>query len=252
MGQRPRVAELETAMKLTDFFDRAYVINLRRRSDRMQQFCEEVDSHFGVPSGFIRRWDAFDNPKHGHSGCTRSHRELLRYICSSGLERVLVFEDDCAAVTKDVLHAAGFRPEGNSVWNTHCRILNGNGTLNERFMGQWVPADWDVLYLGGGYGEPPLERINPWVIRCGFMQTTSSYGITREFAQRWTEEVNKGGGLDHHPGPIDNVFGSMAHSNRYYVLQPRLTYQRESVSDITGQKNSYLMSMTDPAHENMV
>jgi hypothetical protein len=82
------------------------------------------------------------------------------------------------------------------------------------------------------------------------MQTTSSYGITRRFARKWTNMV--GDDLDKHPGAIDNLFGSFAKENRYYVLQPRLTYQIASQSDLTGRNNSYLMSMCDPTQESLI
>lgn len=237
---------------LEHHFDAAYVINLDRRQDRLEQFEQDQKSNWRVPKDFVKRWQAFDNPTNCHAGCTRSHRMLLRHIASSGYDRVLVMEDDCAAITKPILERAGHYP-GGKVWDTFCKINNGLGSVNERFS-ELIPhvPEYDVLYLGGGYGEPPISRVNEFVIRCGFMQTTSSYGISREFAEKWSNLVDAHGGLDHHPGPIDNLFGSFAKDHRYYVLQPRLTFQRESYSDITGQVNGYLDSMTNPLHENMV
>jgi len=154
-------------------------------------------------------------------------------------------------ITKDVLQTNNFHPSVSvlPVWERHCSIMDGNGTLSERFGCFEIP-DYDVLYLGAGYAEKPIKRINEHIIQVGRMFTTSSYGITKKFAQTWTERV--GFDLDSHPGAIDQVFGSFAHEFTYLCLQPRLTYQRKSYSDLNGGTNSYLQSMCDPEHENLV
>lgn len=241
-------------MRLEQFFDAAFVINLNRRQDRIADFWVDWGTHSGCSDNFVKRWEAFDNPTNGHAGCTRSHRELLAHIAASDYSQVLIMEDDSSIITQEVLYEAGFRP-GSRVWNTWHDAPGSN--LNERFdfLSEHVPhkwEKWDILYIGGGYGEPPISRINKYVLRAGFMQTTSCYGVTREFARKFTGALNSQGGFDWHPGPIDNTIGGFAKENLFYVLQPRLTYQRKSYSDITSESHSYLNSMTDPALENVV
>jgi len=240
---------------LEQHFDACFCINLDKRKDRWAECLAEIQNHLGTPDGFVQRWSGCEHPSNGHAGCTRSHRELLRHVAATGYTRVLVLEDDFAVITLDRLKEKGFQP-GYQVWDTFCTVNQGQGSLNQRFgaLSYFVPDDYDVLYLGAGYGENPISRLNKHVIRCGFMQTTSSYGITGKFAKRWTELVDAatGGDLERHPGPIDNTFGSMSHEHKYYVFQPRLMYQRESVSNITDKVECYLYSMSDPAHESKV
>lgn len=248
---------------LEQHFDACYCINLTARKDRWEESLQEIKTNFGTPDGFVKRWSGYHHPTHGHSGCTRSHRELLRHVAREGYRRVLVLEDDFAVITLDRLKEKGFKP-GYQVWDTFCRINNGQGNLNQRFgaLSYFIPDFYDVLYLGAGYGENPISRLNKHVIRCGFMQTTGSYGITGHFAKIWSDKIDKSVGatpemseeeiLSRHPGPIDNVFGSLSHDHAYYVLQPRLMYQRESMSNITDRTECYLYSMTDPAHESQV
>lgn len=240
---------------LESFFDKIFIINLARRHDRWAECVDELAWH-NIPLSAVERVEGFDHPTSGHAGCTRSHRELIRRIADGPWNRVLVLEDDFQVVTLDLLRQHGFRP-GSKVRETFCSILCGDGNLSNRFkaLSLYLPYEWDVLYLGAGYGEPPISRVNKHVIRCGFMQTTSSYGITKEFAKIWTEKVDAAVGgpePDRHPGPIDNVFGSMAKDHLYYVFQPRLLCQRKSKSDLDGETNSRINSMTDPNHENMV
>lgn len=239
---------------LQNFFDKIFVINLHRRPDRWSDCVKELEAH-GIPKEAVTRFDAFDHPTSGHEGCTRSHRMLLRQIADSDWEQVLILEDDFQVITTDVLRESGFKHD-NPVWQTFMSIPCGNN-LNTRFqyLSRFLPPKWDVIYLGGGYGEPPISRVNEYVIRCGFMQTTSSYGITREFARVWTDKIDASMGdsdLQKHPGPIDNVFGSLSHDHNFYVFQPRMIFQRKSPSDITGENNSYLYSMTDTTHEKIV
>lgn len=239
---------------LSTFFDKAFCINLDRRRDRWEQCQQEIKSQ-GLESLNIGRFPGYDHPTNGHQGCSRSHRMLLRLIAGGPWERVLIFEDDFQVITLDELRKGGFTPD-NVVWKNHMSIPCGDNA-NDRFkyLSKFLPLDWDVIYLGAGYGEPPISRLNHHVIHCGFMQTTSSYGITREFAKVWTKKVDDSMGsadLERHPGPIDNVFGSMAKDHRYYVFQPRMFFQRKSKSDITGEENSYLFSMTDCAHEKLL
>lgn len=237
-------------MKLTDYFQRIYLINLKRREDRLLESIKEFHEN-GIENYTI--FEAYDNPSNGHAGCTRSHRMLLREIADGPHDRVLILEDDFAAVNLMRLRLAGFK-EGNPVWDTFMSLNNGTGDLNQRFncLTPWLPSEWDCLYLGGSFKENPISRLNKHVIRCGGMLTTSSYGITREFAKKWTAEADAEGDLDHFIGPIDLFFSKLSHANRFYVVQPRLIFQRQSVSDLDGGNHSRLFDMTDSAHESKV
>lgn len=244
-------------------FDACFCINLAKRKDRWEECQREIAKNFGVSPDWVRRFEAYQHPTNGHCGCTRSHRQLIRNIARGDWGRVLVLEDDFEMVTFDALRPRGFHP-GHKVWEAHASVLGGNGTLNARFhyLSAFLPAYYDVLYLGAAYGEPPISRHNKHVIRCGFMQTTGSYGIHKEFAKKWTDTLDAALGctpqmseeekLSRHPGPIDNCFGGMSHDHLFYVFQPRLIFQRESWSDLEDKQSCHLNSMTDPVHENMV
>lgn len=240
---------------MTTYFDQVFLINLKHRQDRLTFTLDEL-AMGGVDVSKINRFDAFPTPQDGMIGATRSHRTLWRLIAGSCWKRVLILEDDIQAVTTQVLKENGFRDD-SQVMKTHRSILDGLGGLTQRFwhLTNYIPNEWDILYLGAGYGEPPISRVNAHVIRCGFMQCCSSYGISNTFAKILDAEVSKRCGTDDlnfHPGQPDNVLGWLSHDHRYYCLQPRLLFQRASYSDITKETHSYLMSMSDPYHENLV
>lgn len=240
-------------MSINEYFQRVFIINLRRRTDR-RALAEAELAASGIDPAIVEWVEAFDNPTNGHAGCTRSHRDLIRRISTGPWDRVLVLEDDFKVLTLDDLVSNGFAAyKPSPVLDAFKSVLNGRGNLNMRFTAliPFLPETFDVLYLAAGYGEPPISRYNQHVLRVGFMQTTGTYGITRDFSKIWTEKIDSANG-DNHPGPIDNTFGSLSHDHLYYCLQPRLAYQRSSPSDITGQCNSYLMSGTDGYHENLI
>lgn len=233
-------------------WDRAFVINLERRRDRWADTQDEL-RRCGIAG--VERWDGFDHPTSGHEGCTRSHRELMRHVASGPWDRVLVFEDDLAAVTKNRLRISGFK-ESQTVWQRHCSILDGEGSAIERIiaLSAFWPEKWDMIYLGGGYGEAPISRLNAHMVRCGTMKGTGSYIVTKSFAKAFTEaaELESCGDLKHFVGPIDNYFGKFSKDYLHYCIQPRVFFQRKSPSDISGESNSHLYLGTDPTHESMV
>jgi hypothetical protein len=241
-------------MKLTDFFDKIFVINLKRRPDRWAECIEEF-LLAKIPLHAVERWEAIDNPLNGSEAGARSHRALMRHIAASGYKNVLILEDDFAAITKPILSANGFTPDSR-VMQTYCSVMDGTGTFAERFsfLLGWLPPHWELIYLAGGYAEKPFGRVNEHFLRVGKMKCCSSYAVTGDFARRFTAWLDEktGGDLTYGLGQADDVLGLFSEQAIYLCLQPRLLYQRKSKSDLTGLTDSYLMSMTDPAHENMV
>lgn len=236
---------------LEEYFPKIFVINLARRQDRLRHFLREMRMNY-VPVDAIERFDAYDTPHHGMIGATKSHRQVIRRVANGPCERALIFEDDAEVLTLEKLQKAGFI-SSQDVWKTHCSVLNGMGNLQARFgtLVPFIPAQWDMLWLGGGYGAPPIARVNKHVIRFSYVKNCAAYGISRDFAQRWTEQIDKTVPLET-TGAVDDMFMGFAERNRFYIFQPRLIFTGKTKSDVNGLENSYLMNMTDPVAEGMV
>jgi hypothetical protein len=173
----------------------------------------------------VERFEGYDqisdgNRVNGNLGCTASHRALLEIISYQQWPRVLILEDDFEVCVSD---------------------------FNERFseMIEEVPTDWDMLYLGGAYGEPPQYRHSDHVIRINRIMTTSSYAVTAQMARRLAPYVSGG-------GPIDSVYGNFHSQTNSYISQPRLMVQYANVSDLVEQHMDNSQSMLDPHHEDML
>jgi hypothetical protein len=202
------------------YWDRIIVINLERRTDRWAHFLNEM-MNIGVTS--FERFYGYDKPAYsspvpsGNEGCTASHRGVLEIIAFNKWRRVLVLEDDVEVIVRDF----------NATWEA----------VEPR-----IPVEWDMLYLGGHYGEDPIARVNANVLRCGCMLTTSSYGITWQMARRMAPAIC---GI----GPIDSLYGGFHRKNRCLITQPRFFAQYTNVSDLQDREMNNRMCMTDRRHE---
>lgn len=207
---------------IEDYFTRIFVINREARKDRWDECCA-LFSKYNLTK--VERFQAYDHGNidgwvGGNSGCVSSHRALLDIIAYHKWPRTLILEDDF-----HIIHE------------------NFHELFNQ--MIPEVPDDWDMLYLGGHYGEKPQYRVSPHVIRINRMLTTSSYGITWQQARKMAPNIYGG-------GPIDSLYGQWNVDDKCFILQPRLMIQRDSFSDLQGRNMSNRDCMTNPDHENMV
>jgi hypothetical protein len=87
----------------------------------------------------------------------------------------------------------------------------------------------------------PQARRSPHVIRIGRMLTTSSFGITHQFARKVAPYMS---GV----GPVDNLFGGFQRENECYCVDPTLFIQRKSFSDLRDRTEDYIGAMQDMNH----
>lgn len=204
-------------MNLHDIFgDRIFCINVASRVDRWTHAQALFEKHgfkairFEAVTGIV-----VNGQVSGDSGCTASHRALLDLMVLGQWPNMLVLEDDFDILHEDFMDKA-------------CRIIAE------------LPADYDLVYLGGHYGEQPIARHSPHLIRCGRFLTTSSYGITLKMAEKMRESIQ---GI----GPIDSLYGGFHRDNQCFVADPRLIVQFPSVSDLQNRHMDNSAAMLDKA-----
>lgn len=205
---------------IENYFGHIILINLARRPDRLEHAREEFRK-LGITNW--ERFEAIDfGPDWGNHGCTASHKAVMKLVVERGWERCFVFEDDFEACVPDAQEQfARMLPE--------------------------VPKNWDMLYLGGGYGSPPRKRISPHVILMGQMKTTSSYGVTLQSAGELFNCIGEGSA-----DAIDNCYAGYNETKNCYITQPRLFVQYKNYSDLQKAVLDNSQSMRDTAHEAMV
>ena len=190
--------------------DRWYLLNLKRRPDRLEAATRQLDRE-GIE--FVRM-EAVDGrllplPKDetkgsGAYGCRLGHLRILEQAIQDNLNVVGVFEDDIVLV------------EG----------------FGEKLQGalQAVPGDWEMLYCGTQHRKP-YKPAGPGIVRCVDCHRTHSY-IVRGAAIRklygiWSNEH----------GHIDHILGKHFATLKAYAVEPQIAGQGESKSDISGKSD---------------
>lgn len=213
---------------IDDYFQAIFLLNLKRRTDRLEE-SKAVFAQLGIDFSRVRVFEAYDKPlsdgvPNGNRGCTESHRALYDVIAHERIPRALILEDD--------FDIAFTGPDRRQRCNPQA--------LFESYRDE-LPSRWDMLFLGRHFAEMPLARRSPHVIRIGRMLTTSSYGITHEFARKIAPYVS---GV----GPIDTLLGQFQRDNECYCVDPTLFIQRKSFSDLRDQVEDYVNPMQDMNH----
>ena len=208
-------------MKLIDFFERAYVINLSDRKDRRRMMVQELKK-IEMPLtpnkteilSAIRPDDAGEFPSVGARGCFLSHLAILKRAKEDRLGQVLIMEDDLTISGR---------------FKTH----------QESLIDQLRRTDWGFVYFGhmeAGASSPVTLRLFS-----GPMLTTHFYGINGVIFDRllsFLEELQRrpGGHPDGGPMHIDAAYSTFRAQNPdiiTLIASPNLGWQRSSRSDIS-------------------
>ena len=180
------------------FFDRIIVINLERRTDRLEQFDKEakrIGFEYEVHPAMDGQFLGMDPIVAGRL----SHIEVLHKIKPD--EMVLICEDD-----------ALFREDFNEVFDEYMADL---------------PKNWDIFYLGAIKNE--TRPVNKHWVRQVVSTGTQAYcvnpakvdlfiQIAREFDQ-W----------------IDVAYRLWADRTNAYIANPNLVIQHDGFSDLRGE-----------------
>jgi len=185
-------------MKVNDFFDKVIVINLDRRTDRIDKLApqlEKLDIQY-------ERFSAVDGKQLGIDPIVaglQSHLQVMKQIAG---QKVLILEDDAQFVED----------------------------FNEKFekVMQTLPEDWDIFYLGALVPkEVGLVRMvnRHWGIQ---VLTTGSQAYCIN-PSRLEYFINK---LEDYNSYIDIGLKDFAKDLKAYITQPNLVVQFPSYSDL--------------------
>jgi hypothetical protein len=202
--------------QIYNLFDAVYVINLKRRKERLDQFNRHIaDLKGGWPFKPITVFEAVDGDAEGKNstwGCRESHAKVLKYAIEQGQTNILILEDD-AYFTDDF-----------------------SSKITE-FLSK-VP-EWDGLWLGNEH-RGNFEKATTGVLRATNPHRLHAYALRGKALKSmfdWLAYGPKASGyhdwwLDH----ADHVTGEMLGKNyQIYFPDPILVAQRGGYSDIRGQ-----------------
>jgi hypothetical protein len=191
--------------------DRCYLINLKRRPDRLALLLGKIaacgwpfptpDVFEAVEGDVVGVPDEFKSGG-GAFGCRQSHVAILTRCLMEGVESVLVLEDDA-----DIL------PDFGEQWAKFAPL---------------VPDDWEGVMPGGQHHKGP-QRLVPGLVRVNYAQRTHAYiargRYLRELHRRWACSTVH----------IDWRMKDWQHQFRVYAPERWLIGQAGGKSDICGR-----------------
>lgn len=185
-------------MRVNDYFDAVYVINLDRRTDRMERLDTQL-KNLGIEYERFSAVDALEENIPPYIAGKLSHQKVLEQLNG---QKALILEDDA-------LFVEGFQESFDEVM-------------------EYLPSDWDVFYLGvllqPRIGK--LVQVNKHWHRQVVSVGMQAYCVHPNQANFFASE------LDKYDGWVDVCFRLLADKTKAYVVQPNLVTQFPSFSDL--------------------
>jgi glycosyl transferase family 25 len=213
-------------MRLSDYFDRTFVLNLPDRADRRREIGRVLE-RAGMPwePGRVELFPATRPesqgpfPSIGARGAFLSHLAMLRRARELGLSRVLLLEDDLE-----------LSPQ----------LSDSVGPLVDRLRHD----DWDIVYLGHDLKLPPPSGACELILYDGPIMLAHFYGVHGRILDRliaFLELVlsRPGGHPDGGPMHVDAAiltFRAQSPNVTTLVASPSQGWQRSSRSDIAANR----------------
>ena len=204
-------------MKITDFFDKTYCINLERRQDRWKECLTEFNKY---ELSNVERYVAVDGKELPQvtSGFVTPSRlalvltniKILEEAITNNYESILILEDDV---------------EFND------QVINMVDYFNS------LPEDWDMLYFGGNHnthvGSLPPIIINEKVCKLHRTYSTHCVAINKKAFVKIYDRLKK---CDN---ALDVIYVELQKDLNVYSFYPMISTQRISYSDIEGRVTDY-------------
>jgi len=215
-----------------NYFNKAYCINLTSREDRWERVKKEFESH-GF-SEFIERFPAvnlrkfdFDEqydvsigPYHVVSagGCLASHRAIIQEAKDSGLENVLVFEDDVV-------------------------FIDGGLPAFQQAVEDLKAQDWALFYLGATV-EKRMTTVTKNLFKTTLAKATHAiaynHTIYDEILGTLPEGVNDMLRFVKDRAALDDYYvREIQPKHNCYICNPMFVVQGRSFSDIVQRNIDY-------------
>jgi GR25 family glycosyltransferase involved in LPS biosynthesis len=208
-------------MKLFDRFDKTFLINLKKREDRLNEFITQVN-HYNL--GNFEIFEAVDgsliennynNLNNGEVGIIHSTINILEKSIENDYETILIIEDDCS--------------------------FNDNIYNIDEYI-KLLPDDWDFVYFGGNhnthFGVTDFTRINEKVIRVFNTYSAHCVLIHKKMFKVLIEELSK------FKRQSDVVYQTLQHKYNFYSFSPLIATQTPGFSNIQNKDVNYISLIT--------
>jgi len=177
----------------------------------------------------LHGWKRFNAIKmeNGAIGCSMSHLKLLQEAIRSGLDHILIVEDDILFLNPEL-----FKAQLVQFLKTHCS------------------KSWDVVLLAGN-SMPPYEKMDDTCVKVSRCQTTTGYLVNGHYIEKLMNNVKMGltnllrEPKNHSQYAIDKYWLALQSIDNWFLITPLTVVQREDYSDIEKKVINYQDMMID-------
>lgn len=217
------------AKKLTDWFDKVFVINCQHRPDRLKEFVDEIISKeiadldkitiFQAVIGDFTTHPAGWGGGKGAWGCLQSHRRILEDLMHMRDDRLNLKWKSALILEDDV-------------------FFLDNALVNLEVAMNSLPDVWGQLYLGGQHMLAPIKINSEGLVAARSINRTHAYAIHADHVQaiyRHISYMMDYNGNNYH---IDHQL-ERAHRRGdwpVYALSSWICGQRANTSNVSGRK----------------
>lgn len=195
-------------IKLNDYFDKIYCINMDIASDRWN-LCLEQFKKYDID---VERFSAIV-PNNGNNGLLkgeigvlRSNLEIIKLAKENNYKNVLILEDDFEF------------------------IENFNFLFDEQI--KQVPENWDFLYFGGNHMIEPL-KISENIFKMFHTYALHTFAVNKTMYDQILNTISK------EKKQVDVYYAEMMPTTNAYVFRPHLSFQKIGFSYIQNRITNY-------------
>jgi glycosyl transferase family 25 len=204
-------------MKITDFFDKIYCINLERRPDRWEECLTEFNK-FELTN--VNRFIAIDGKELPDVKSDIVNPSVLALV----LTNIQIFEE---AISNNY----------NSILILEDDIELNKTCINMEEYFKMLPEDWDMIYFGGNhnthFGANPPVIVNEKVCKLHNTYSTHCVGINKKSFTSIYDRLKK---CDN---ALDVIYSELQNILNVYSFYPMIATQRVSFSDIENKLADY-------------
>ena len=198
-------------VKIQDFFDNIYIINLKKRTDRLCHIKQELDK---INCDIYTIYEAIDGStlnvntkiKKGNYALCLTTKNILKEAKEKKFEKILILEDD--VIFKDKFNE------------------NFNNTIEH------LPDDWDLFYMGANHMKPKIEY-NDKIDKLTYSYAAHFLGVKNTIYDVIIENIDR--------GEIENdvLYANLQSYYNAYCSKKQHVKQLASFSDIELRNVNY-------------
>lgn len=199
-------------IRLEEYFDQIYCINLETRPDRLAQFKENYGplgtSQITIVKAINGKEIDLGDWEHspGALGCRLSHLNIYKEALNKGYSQILILEDD-------VVISTAFRDK-------FTKLIN------------YVNDDWDMIYFGGHHYLKP-DAFGSEFIKLKNTLSTHAIAINGRSLEKIIHKIE----IDKRW--LDSVIADLHPDMKVYGFKKAVAWQRDGFSDIAETQISY-------------